>query len=480
MKSNLPKVLHTIGGRSLLGHVIAAAQSTDPEHVVVVVRHDRDAVAEHALELDPALIVADQDEVAGTGRAAWCAMGALPEDLTGPVLVLAADVPLLNPETLDALLAQHAPGGVTILSSVIPDPHGYGRIIRDGEGSVSCIVEEKDATEAQRQVREINSAIYVFDAALLRTALDQVGTDNAQGEMYLTDVISIARDRGVKVAAVVSDNPIVAEGVNDKAQLAAMGAELNRRIVTAWMRAGVTVVDPATTWIDVDVELEPDAKILPGTQLHGNSTIASGAVIGPDTTLRNVSVGEGASVVRTHALDSTIGPGADVGPFSYLRQNTVLAEGSKVGSFAETKNSSLGPGSKLPHLSYLGDAVVGEGSNIGAGTITANYDGVNKYATTIGSHVRIGSGNMLVPPITVGDGAYSGAGTTLRRDVPPGALAVPAAGGVPVGQKNSEGWTLAKRPGSNSAHAAAKALESPQTDLSESADSPDPQQEKPR
>lgn len=471
MKSTLPKVLHTIGGRSLLGHVITAARGTQPEHVAVVVRHDRDAVAAHARHVDPAVTIADQDEVPGTGRAAWCAMRALPSDLRGPVLVLAADVPLLDTETLTRLLAEHGDGGVTILSSIVPDARGYGRIIRDDAGGVARIVEEKDATAQEREVREINSAVYAFDADLLRTALEEVGTDNAQGEMYLTDVISIARERGLPVNAVVSEDPIIAEGVNDKAQLAALGAELNRRVVTAWMKAGVTVIDPATTWIDVGVSLEADSTILPHTQLHGTTTIATGAVVGPDTTLENVEVGADAQVIRTHASDSAIGPRANVGPYAYLRQNTRVDEGAKVGTFAESKNSHLGPGSKLPHLSYLGDAEVGPGSNIGAGTITANYDGVQKSATTIGAHVRIGSNTMLVPPLTIGDGAYTGAGTTLRDDVPPGALAVPQADGAHIGQHNIEGWTARRRPGTDSARAAEAAQQN------STAEEPNPQQE---
>lgn len=479
MKTTLPKVLHHIGGRSLLGHVITAAVSTEPEHVVVVVRHDRDAVAAHAREVDERVIVADQDDVPGTGRAAWCAMEALPDDLQGPVLVLAADVPLLDDVTLNGLLQQHADGGVTILSSVIDDPRGYGRIIRDRVGNVEGIVEEKDATEQQREVREINSAVYAFDAALLREALEQVDTDNAQNEMYLTDVIKIARERGRPVNAVVSDDAMVAEGVNDLVQLATLGGELNRRILTKWMKSGVKIVDPHTTWIDADATLAPDVTLLPGTHILGRSTIAQGANIGPDTTLENVTVEPGAHVVRSHATDSTIGAEALVGPFSYIRQDTVLAQGAKIGPFAEMKNSTLGVGAKLPHLAYLGDATVGEGANIGAGTITANYDGVNKYETTIGAYARVGSDNMLVPPITIGDGAYTGAGTTLRRDVPPGALAVPEAGGEPVGQNNIEGWTARKRPGSKSDQAA-NASSTPDSHLNNSEASPNPQQEKPR
>lgn len=477
MKSSRPKVLHQIGGRTLLAHVITAAQGLQPDHIAVVVRHDRDAVAAHAEHTHPGVIIADQDDVPGTGRATWSAMQALPQDLAGPVIILAADVPLIDTATLTDLLTHHT-GGVTILSTVVDNPHGYGRIVRDHTGAVAGIVEEKDATDAQRDITEINSGVYAVDAQFLRSALDQLGTDNVQGEMYLTDVVAIAREQGQVVSAQISDDPIVAEGVNDKVQLAVMGGELNKRILTAWMKAGVTIVDPATTWVDVTVRLEPDSTILPNSQLLGNTRVGQGATIGPNTTLENVEVGHDASVLRAHAIDSVIGAHATVGPFSYLRQNTVLADGAKVGPFAESKNSRLGPGAKLPHLSYLGDADVGQGANIGAGTITANYDGINKYRTTIGDHARIGSGNMLVPPITIGDGAYTGAGTTLREDVPPGALAVPEAGGQAVGQNNIENWTMTRRPGTTSADAAQAALEGEDTNLDDSAEPANPQQEK--
>ena len=454
MRSSTPKVLHRIGGRSLLGHAVAAARGLAPEHLVVVVRHERDRVAAHLAEIAPDALVADQDDVKGTGRAVQCALELLP-DLDGTVVVTYGDVPLLATQTLAGLVDAHERAGcaVTVLTAVVDDPTGYGRVLRDEAGDVTAIVEHKDADVGQRAVREINSGIYAFDAAVLRSALGRVSTDNAQGEMYLTDVLAIARADGRRVAAHVLDDEWQSEGVNDRVQLAALGAELNRRVVEGWMRAGVTVVDPATTWVDVDARLEPDVTVLPGTQLLGATRVAAGATVGPDTTLTDVSVGEGATVVRTHGSESEIGPDANVGPFAFLRPGTRLGRGGKIGTFVETKNAEIGEGSKVPHLSYVGDATIGEHSNIGAASVFVNYDGVTKSRTTIGSHCRTGSDTMFVAPVSVGDGAYSGAGTVIRKDVPPGALAISVAP-----QRNLEGWTLTHRAGTPAAHAAERAL----------------------
>jgi bifunctional UDP-N-acetylglucosamine pyrophosphorylase/glucosamine-1-phosphate N-acetyltransferase len=326
--------------------------------------------------------------------------------------------------------------------------------VRDpGTGHVTAVVEEKDADDAQRAITEINSSVYVFDAAVLRGALGRLGRDNAQGEVYLTDVLALAHADGGAVRAVRTDDPQLVEGVNDRVQLAVLRAELNRRLLDAWMRSGVTVVDPATTWVDVDVELARDVTLLPGTQLHGRTVVAAGATVGPDTTLTDVEVGAGATVVRTHGSGAVIGAGATVGPFAFLRPGTVLGDEGKIGTFVETKNASIGAGSKVPHLSYVGDATIGEQTNIGAATVFVNYDGVRKHHTTIGSFARTGSDNMFVAPVTVGDGAYTGAGSVIRRDVPPGALAVSAGA-----QRNIEGWVLRSRSGTPAAEAAARAL----------------------
>jgi bifunctional UDP-N-acetylglucosamine pyrophosphorylase / glucosamine-1-phosphate N-acetyltransferase len=314
---------------------------------------------------------------------------------------------------------------------------------------VTAIVEHRDATEEQRAIAEINSGIYAFDAGVLTDALARIRTDNVQGELYLTDVVGIARADGLRVGAVRTEDVWVTEGVNDRVQLSRLGAELNRRTLQRHMRAGVTVVDPASTWVDDSVVCEPDSTLLPGVQLHGDTRVATGATIGPDSTLTDVDVGAGATVIRCHGSGAVVGEGASVGPFAYLRPGTVLGTGAKIGTFVETKNAGIAEGAKVPHLSYVGDAEVGEASNIGAGTIFANYDGVQKHRTSVGAHCRTGSNNTFVAPVRIGDGAASGAGTVVRRDVPPGALAVSSGP-----QRNIDDWTLRKRAGTAAAKAA--------------------------
>lgn len=455
MKSKKPKVLHEICGRSLLMHAIAAATGTGAAEVVAVVRHQRERVAGHLAELAPQVRIADQDEIPGTGRAVQCGLSQVTAT-SGTILVTYGDVPLLDSATLGRLVAEHeaASAAVTVLTARIADPTGYGRIIRSEDGqSVLGIVEHKDATEEQRAITEVNSGIYAFDATVLRSALERVTTDNAQGEMYLTDVLAIARGDGGIVRASVTEDAMLVEGANDRVQLAQLGAELNRRIAERHMRAGVTIIDPATTWIDAEVTIGQDAVIHPGVQLHGATDIAEDAVIGPDTTLTDTTVGAGAEVLRSVANLAQIAEGAVVGPFSYLRPGTELGAKGKIGGFVETKNARIGDGAKVPHLSYVGDAEIGEGTNIGAATIFANYDGVNKHRTTVGRYVRVGSDSVLVAPVTIGDGAATGAGTIVRKDVPAGALAVNAAG-----QRNLEGWTLKRREGTAAAEAARAAL----------------------
>ena len=456
MKSRTPKILHTIGGISMVGHALAAAKGLNPGKLAVVVRYERDQVAAHITALDESAQIVDQDEIPGTGRAVQQAMEALDAqaELCGTVVVTYGDVPLLTTELLATLVATHTAdnNAVTVLTAVLDDAAGYGRILRDEDGTVLGIREHKDATDAEREIREINSGIYAFDAAVLRQALQGVTTDNNQGEMYLTDVLSLARNDGGRVAAVSTTDRWQVEGANDRVQLAALGAEHNRRIVEAWMRAGVSIIDPATTWIDSTVQLAQDVTILPGTQLHGQTTVASDAVVGPDSTLTDVQIAAGAEVTRTHGTGATIGEGAHVGPFTYLRPGTVLGADGKIGAFYETKNVIIGRGSKLSHLGYAGDAEIGEDTNIGCGNITANFDGVNKHRTTIGSGVRTGSNTVFVAPVSVGDGAFTGAGTIVRKDVPAGALTLTVAP-----QRNAEGWTAANRPGSVSAQAAENA-----------------------
>jgi bifunctional UDP-N-acetylglucosamine pyrophosphorylase / glucosamine-1-phosphate N-acetyltransferase len=456
MKSRTPKILHPIGGISMLGHALAAARGLEPQRLAVVVRHERDLVASHITSLDENALIVDQDDIPGTGRAVQVALAALDADgpVDGTVVVTYGDVPLLTTDLLTELVKTHQAdnNAVTVLTAVLDDATGYGRILRhETDGTVLGIREHKDATPDEHAIREINSGIYAFDAAVLRNALTLVTTDNNQGEMYLTDVLGLARNDGGRVAAVVTTDRWQVEGANDRVQLAALGAEHNRRIVEGWMRAGVSIIDPATTWIDSTVTLAEDVTILPGTQLHGKTTVARDAVVGPDSTLSDVQIGERAEVVRTHGSGAVIGEGAHVGPFTYLRAGTVLGADGKIGAFYETKNVTIGRGSKLSHLGYAGDAEIGEDTNIGCGNITANYDGVNKHRTKIGSGVRTGSNTVFVAPVTVGDGAFTGAGAVVRKDVPAGALTLTVAP-----QRNAEGWTAANRPGSISAAAAEK------------------------
>ena len=456
MKSSTPKVLHPLGGRSMLAHALLAVTPLEPSHIVVVVGHGRDLVgaevAQVAERAGRPILTAVQDEQLGTGHAVGVGLAVLPDDFTGTVVVTSGDVPLLDSETLAALVSTHGRGGATILTTTLADPTGYGRIVRDEAGAVLAIVEQADADAAQRAIAEVNSGVYAFDAAALRSALSRLRADNAQQELYLTDVIALVRGDGLPVRAQhVADTALVA-GVNDRVQLSALAAELNRRIIERHQRNGVTVIDPATTWIDADVEIGPDTVVQPGTQLLGATAIGSGCTIGPDTTLTSMEVGDGASVIRTHGELSVIGAGATVGPFTYLRPGTELGAAGKLGAFVETKNSVIGEGTKVPHLTYVGDADIGEHSNIGASSVFVNYDGETKRRTTLGSHVRTGSDTMFVAPVTVGDGAYTGAGTVLREDVPPGALAV-----SDNTQRTIEGWVLRKRPTSASAEAARKA-----------------------
>jgi bifunctional UDP-N-acetylglucosamine pyrophosphorylase/glucosamine-1-phosphate N-acetyltransferase len=455
MKSSRSKLLHEVAGHSLLSYVIDAATAVEPEHVVVVVGHAREQVEAHLAEIAPHVTVVVQGEAAyGSGYATQCALEQLPE-LAGEVLVTVADVPLLTGETLAGLIAEHRThqAAATVLTARVPDPTGYGRIIRDSDGLVSAIVEHKDASFDQLAVDEINSGIYVFDADTLRSGLREITADNAQQELMLTDVVSIARGYGHPVSAHLIDDLWQTEGVNDRVQLSRLGIEMNRRILERWMRAGVTVVDPSSTWVHASVDLAPDVTLLPGTSLEGATSVKTGAVIGPETTLVDVEVDERAQVSRTQGSLSVIGPDASVGPFAYLRPGTVLGAGGKIGTFVETKNAQIGQGAKVPHLTYAGDAVIGDGANIGAGTIFANYDGAEKNTSHVGRSSFVGSNSVLVAPVRIGDGSYVAAGSTVTGDVSPGQLAV--ARGQ---QRNITGWVARKRAGSKTARAAADAL----------------------
>jgi bifunctional UDP-N-acetylglucosamine pyrophosphorylase/glucosamine-1-phosphate N-acetyltransferase len=344
-----------------------------------------------------------------------------------------------------------AGAAVTVLTAEVADPTGYGRIVRDADGEVERIVEHRDADEAQRAVREVNSGVYAFDAAALRDYLHRLDSGNDQGERYLTDVVSLARQDGRTVASLVIEDSLQTEGVNDRVQLAALAREANRRVLHRAMLDGVTVLDPASTWVDGTVRLHRDVVLLPGVHLEGATVVETGAVIGPECTVADTVVQQGAQVVRSHVRGARIGPQATVGPYSFLRPGTVLGPGAKVGAYVEVKASTVGAGSKVPHLSYVGDATIGEGSNIGAATVFVNYDGVAKHATTVGDHVRIGSDTMLVAPLTIGDGAYTAAGSVITDDVPAGAMAVGRAR-----QRVIRGWVARRRAGTASAAAAAE------------------------
>ncbi|GLP78575.1 bifunctional protein GlmU [Mycobacterium antarcticum] len=458
MRSDVPKVLHTLAGRSMIAHALHATAKVHPRHLVVVVGKDRDrvipAVASLAEELDRPIDIAIQDEQLGTGHAVTCGLAALPADFEGTVVVTAGDVPLLDGATLNELIDAHGSEAVaaTLLTTTVPDPTGYGRILRTQDGEVTSIVEQADATASQLAIREVNAAVYAFDATALRSALTELRSDNAQGELYLTDAIEIIRRGNRQVRALHVDDSALVAGVNDRIQLADLHRELNRRLVADLQRSGVTIVDPATTWIDVDVTVGRDTVIAQGTQLLGTTSIGARCQIGPDTTLTGVTVGDGATVIRTQGSSSVIGDAAVVGPFAYLRPGTELGTEGKIGTFVETKNATIGAGTKVPHLTYVGDADIGADSNIGASSVFVNYDGETKRRTTIGSHVRTGSDTMFVAPVVVGDGAYTGAGTVVREDVPPGALAVSAGP-----QRNIEGWVVRKRPNSAAAEAARNA-----------------------
>jgi bifunctional UDP-N-acetylglucosamine pyrophosphorylase/glucosamine-1-phosphate N-acetyltransferase len=451
MRSEVPKVLHDICGRPMGLWPVVAALEAGAGRVVVV-----DSPARPLAEVLPEGVELVVQPVSnGTGGAVVAAADAL--DPGAPVVVLSGDVPLVSAAALVELLAAHARGGAaaTMATTVLEDPTGYGRVVRDGDGAVARVVETKqagDATAAELEIREVNTGIYAFAGAALLRTLPRLSADNAQGELYLPQVLDLLRADGERVLAHAVDDPRLVLGVNDRVALAQVRALAQRAILEAHMRAGVTVVDPHATWVDVDVRLGRDVRLEPGTSLHGATEVQETAVVGPHTTLTDTLVGERATVgphttalgarigaravVRVAWLErAVVGEGAAVGPFAYLRPDAVLGEGAKVGTFVEVKNSTLGPGAKVPHLSYIGDADVGERSNLGAGTLTANYDGHAKHRTTIGARVRGGVDTAFVAPVTVGDDAYTAAGSVIVEDVPPGALGVARAR-----QVNREGY----------------------------------------
>jgi bifunctional UDP-N-acetylglucosamine pyrophosphorylase / glucosamine-1-phosphate N-acetyltransferase len=438
MRSAMPKMLHPVCGRPMVAWPILAAREAGAGQVAAIVSPGRDISA----GLPEGVETVEQPEPDGTGGAIRAALGLIEEAET--VLVLSGDVPLISTETIAALLEAHegSEAAATMLTIELDDPGAYGRVVRTADGGVEKVVEAKaagDADSSQLEIREINAGTYAFDAGPLAAALAGLSNDNAQGEYYLPDVFPAMRAAGLAVAAHLTADLAVTMGINNRVQLAEVEAEARHRLLEAHMLAGVTVVDPASTWIDAGVEIAQDARIEPATSLLGATKVGAHSVVGPLTTAIDTEIGTEASVLRSHVEGSRVGDGATVGPFAYLRPGTVMEAGSKAGASVEIKNSHIGKGAKVPHLSYVGDADVGPGSNLGAGTITANYDGFNKNRTTIGRDVRIGVDTMLIAPVEVGDSAYTGAGAVIKDDVPEGALAVSE-----NAQRNIDGYAADK------------------------------------
>jgi bifunctional UDP-N-acetylglucosamine pyrophosphorylase / glucosamine-1-phosphate N-acetyltransferase len=435
MHSSLPKVLHPVCGRPMIAWPILAAREAGAGRVVVIVSPQRDLSA--ALPPDTETLIQPQPD--GTGGAIRAAIEVVRD--SGTVVVLSGDHPVISAASIRGLLDAHGADGAaaTVMTTELDEPGSYGRIVRSSDGGLERIVEAKepgDATEAELQIKEINAGTYVFEGAALAAALEKISNDNAQGEYYLGDVLPLIRAGGGTVAAHLVDDDAVTLGVNSRLDLAAATAEARRRILEDHMLSGVTVTDPTATWIDADVRIAADATIEPGSSLRGRTEVGSGTVVGPNTTLIDSKLGEGVSVPHSYLVDCEVLDDCSVGPFAYIRPQTVLSDGAKAGAFTEIKNARVGEGAKVPHLSYVGDAEVGAGSNLGAGTITANYDGFRKHRTVIGDHCRIGVDTMFVAPVSIGDGAYTGAGTVIREDVPPGALAIPESGR----QRHIEGY----------------------------------------
>lgn len=452
MKSQTAKVLHEIAGKSIIQNVLAALTPLNPKSISVVVGAHRESVEEHLTLIAPSVKSIFQATRNGTGGAVQLALAEFKGE--GTVLILAGDTPLLTTQTLTEFVDSHIAGKnqASVLTAVLPDPTGYGRVLRSENNVISKIIEERDCSEIEAEIDEINTGVYLFEVKALREVISKLQSNNSQKELYLTDVIGLINSSGKSAAAVLSIDYTETLGINDRSQLAECAAIMRDRINYEHMLAGVTMIDPTTTWIDSDVKIASDVTIYPATAISGKSSIGIGAIIGPRTTIINCEVLEGAQVIESFATDSKIGTSAKVGPYSYLRAGTVLAAEAKIGAYVETKNSSIGKGSKVPHLSYVGDAQIGEGTNIGAATVFVNYDGENKHQTKIGNQVRIGSDTMLVAPVTIGDGAYTAAGSVINEDVPAGAIGIGRAR-----QINILGWVLRKRKGSKSADAAKNA-----------------------
>lgn len=438
MKSELVKVLHQLAGLPMLGWPLAAARQAGAERVVLVAGHQADLVQQY-FSADGGVALALQEEQLGTGHAVSCAMGQL-EGLNGSVLILCGDTPLLTGDTLRRLAKAHATASaaVTVLTARFAQPFGYGRIVRDADGRVRRIVEQKDAAPAELAIEEVNSGIYCMDLAFLRTHIGRLGSENAQNEYYLTDLVGIAVAEHAGCAAVMVDDPEEIMGVNDRVQLAHAAKLLRQRINRKVMLSGVTLVDPEQTYIDAGVQIGSDTTIWPGSVLQGTTVIGAGCVLESNVQIVNCILADQVTIKSGSVLhDATVGSEAVIGPMAHLRPGSVLGSRVKIGNFVETKKIVMGEGSKASHLTYLGDAEIGSEVNIGCGTITCNYDGTNKHKTVIGDRVFVGSDVQLVAPVRVGAGSLIAAGTTVTADVPPDSLAISR-----TPQVNKEGWCL--------------------------------------
>ncbi len=437
MKSDKPKVAHEVLGVPMVRLVADAARAAGIERIVAVTGHKAEAVE----ALIPEIPCARQDQQLGTGHAVMCAREALGGQ-AGSLVVLSGDTPLMTPDTIAGLIAMRETSGsaVTLLTTHLPDPTGYGRIVRNRDGEVERIVEEKDCTPEERRITEVNTGTYCFDSAVLFAHLDRLTTANAQGEYYLTDMIVVFKSEGLTVSATATDDPLETLGVNSRVQLAEATKVLQARINRRHLLEGVTMIDPDLVWIGPDVSIGRDVEIAPMTFLMGSTTIGDRVQLGPNTRITDSSVADDAVVDASILVSATVGAGATVGPVAYLRPGAVLEARAKAGTSVEIKNSVVGEGSKVPHLSYIGDATIGRGVNVGAGSITCNYDGARKHPTVIGDGAFVGSDTMLVAPVTIGEGAITGAGSAITRDVPAGSLAVER-----TEQRIVEGWATRKR-----------------------------------
>ncbi len=419
MRSALPKVAHGLAGRPMVQWVLDALGQAGVEHTVVVVGHGAEVVRE---TLPPEVVVTVQEEQLGTGHAAQVGLAAL-DPGCDTVVVACGDTPLLPSALVARLVAEHVsePRAATMLSAVVPDAGSYGRVVRGADGRVARVVEARDASPEELAIGEYNAGLYAFDRTALAEVLERLDSSNAQGEIYLTDALE--RLEG-PVAALVADDPEAAAGVNDRVDLAACEAALQQRLREDLMRGGVTMPDPSAVYVEAGVRVGRDTVLWPGTHLRGGTTVGEGCAIGPDAVITDSVIGDRCTILSAHLVGAELGEGAQAGPFAYLRPASRLEPGARVGTYVELKNTTLGAGAKVPHLSYVGDATVGEGTNIGAGNITANYDGFRKHSTRIGARVRTGSDCVFVAPVTVGDDAMTGAGSIITDDVPDGALGI--------------------------------------------------------